>query len=82
MTTNPSQKDIQTGAPHELISNPSSQKVTSSQAFTTGAGNEDNANIYDGTGSVGTDQYSRLPDFYHCIQLITLRLFSNIMLFP
>lgn len=55
------QKDIQDGAPHELVSDPSSQQVTSSEAFTTGAGNHDNGNIYDGTGNAGTDQYSKLP---------------------
>ncbi|RAO69016.1 uncharacterized protein BHQ10_005028 [Talaromyces amestolkiae] len=51
-------KDIQDGAPHELVSDPSSQQVTSSEAFTTGAGNYDNGNIYDGTGNAGTDQYN------------------------
>ena len=40
-----------------LVSNPSSQQVTSSQAFSTGAGNRNNANIYDGTGNGGTDIY-------------------------
>ncbi|QKX54151.1 uncharacterized protein TRUGW13939_01235 [Talaromyces rugulosus] len=50
-------KEIQEGAPHVLVSNPSSQQVTSSDAFSSGAGNNDNANIYDGTGDVGTDQY-------------------------
>jgi hypothetical protein len=52
------QQEIQNGPPHELVSDPSSQQVTSSEAFTSGAGNEDNSNIYDGTGSAGTDQYS------------------------
>lgn len=42
------------------MSNPSSQQVTSSEAFTTGAGNYNNDNIYDGTGNAGTDQYSKL----------------------
>ncbi|EED17337.1 hypothetical protein TSTA_111730 [Talaromyces stipitatus ATCC 10500] len=51
-------KNVQIGAPHELVSNPSGQKVTSSEAFTSGAGNRDNSNIYDGTGNAGTDQYN------------------------
>jgi hypothetical protein len=33
--------------------------VTSSAAFTSGAGNNDNNNIYDGTGTVGNDEYSK-----------------------
>jgi hypothetical protein len=53
------QKGIQDGAPHVLVSNPSSQKVTSSGAFSSGAGNNDNTNIYDGTGNAGTDKYSK-----------------------
>jgi len=40
-----------------LVTNPSSQKLTNSQAFTTGAGNTNNGNIYDGTGNAGTDTY-------------------------
>lgn len=43
------------------VSNPSSQKVTSSAAFSSGAGNNNNANIYDGTGNAGTDTYSNSP---------------------
>ncbi len=39
------------------VSNPSTQKVTSSAAFTSGAGNKNNANIYDGTGNGGSDYY-------------------------
>jgi hypothetical protein len=42
-----------------LVSNPSSQKVTSSAAFSSGAGNNDNSNIYDGTGNGGSDKYSK-----------------------
>jgi glucan 1,3-beta-glucosidase len=33
-------------------------QVTNSEAFSTGAGNTDNANIYDGTGNGGTDTYT------------------------
>lgn len=40
------------------VSNPSSQKVTSSAAFSSGAGNNNNANIFDGTGNAGSDTYS------------------------
>lgn len=40
-----------------LVSNPSSAKVTNSEAFSTGAGNNNNANIYDGTGNGGSDSY-------------------------
>jgi hypothetical protein len=57
------QKEIQKGAPHVLVSDPSSQQVTSSDAFSSGAGNNDNANIYDGTGYVGTDQYSKAKEW-------------------
>ncbi|KAK1248994.1 hypothetical protein MKX08_007214 [Trichoderma sp. CBMAI-0020] len=39
------------------VSNPSGQKVTSSAAFSSGAGNNNNANIYDGTGNGGSDTY-------------------------
>lgn len=41
------------------VSNPSSQKVTSSAAFSSGAGNNNNANIFDGTGNGGKDTYSK-----------------------
>ncbi|KAH8810978.1 hypothetical protein F5884DRAFT_263494 [Xylogone sp. PMI_703] len=41
-----------------LVSNPSSAKVTNGQAFNTGAGNNNNGNIYDGTGNGGTDTYN------------------------
>ena len=41
-----------------LVSNPSSQQVTSSQAFSTGAGNTNNANYDDGTGNGGSDTYN------------------------
>ncbi|KAH8690724.1 hypothetical protein BGW36DRAFT_401098 [Talaromyces proteolyticus] len=51
-------KEIQNGAPHLLVSNPSSQQVTSSAAFSSGAGNKDNSNIYDGTGNAGKDNYN------------------------
>jgi len=44
--------------PRPLVSDPSSQQVTSSQAFSTGAGNKDNSNIYDGTGNGGSDVYN------------------------
>ncbi|TAQ89314.1 hypothetical protein B7494_g2359 [Chlorociboria aeruginascens] len=40
-----------------LVSNPSTQKVTSSTAFTNGAGNTNNANTGDGVGS-GNDAYN------------------------
>ncbi|KAL7930650.1 hypothetical protein V8C35DRAFT_131997 [Trichoderma chlorosporum] len=39
------------------VSNPSTQKVTSSAAFSSGAGNNNNANIFDGTGNRGSDTY-------------------------
>jgi hypothetical protein len=42
------------------VSNPSGQKVTSSAAFSSGAGNNNNANIFDGTGNGGSDTYSNL----------------------
>ncbi|QGA16123.1 hypothetical protein EYB26_003790 [Talaromyces marneffei] len=51
-------QDIRNGTPYELVSNPSSQRVTSSEAFSTGAGNSNNDNIYDGTGNAGTDRYN------------------------
>ncbi|RFU36325.1 hypothetical protein B7463_g114, partial [Scytalidium lignicola] len=41
-----------------LVSNPSAAQVTSSQAFSSGAGNTNNANIYDGTGTGGSDTYN------------------------
>ncbi|KAL7920314.1 hypothetical protein ACQKWADRAFT_322215 [Trichoderma austrokoningii] len=45
------------------VSNPSSQKVTSSAAFSSGAGNNNNnANIYDGTGNAGSDTYKCYQD--------------------
>jgi len=40
------------------VSNPSSAQVTNSAAFTSGAGNTNNANIYDGTGNGGSDSYT------------------------
>lgn len=40
-----------------VVSSPSTQKVTSSQAFKTGAGNKDNAKYTDGTGDAGKDAY-------------------------
>lgn len=40
------------------VSNPSGAKVTSTQAFNTGAGNKNNANIQDGTGNRGSDTYN------------------------
>ncbi|KAL7899944.1 hypothetical protein HDV63DRAFT_416638 [Trichoderma sp. SZMC 28014] len=39
------------------VTNPSAQKVTNSAAFSSGAGNNNNANIYDGTGNGGQDTY-------------------------
>lgn len=61
------QKEIQAGAPHVLVSDPSSQQVTSSDAFSSGAGNKNNSNIYDGTGDGGNDQYSEAKsDLVHC----------------
>ena len=36
---------------------PTGPQVTNPEAFTTGAGNKNNANIYDGTGNAGTDTY-------------------------
>lgn len=46
------------------VSNPSGQKVTSSAAFSSGAGNNNNANIFDGTGNGGSDTYSNSsPEF-------------------
>jgi len=44
--------------PRPAVDNPSSQQVTSSQAFSTGAGNTNNANIDDGTGTAGSDVYN------------------------
>lgn len=44
--------------PRPRVDNPSSQQVTSSQAFSTGAGNTDNANTADGTGNGGSDVYN------------------------
>lgn len=44
-------------SPRSGVDNPSSQQVTSSQAFNTGAGNRNNANYNDGTGNAGTDTY-------------------------
>jgi hypothetical protein len=62
------------------VSNPSSQKVTSSAAFSSGAGNNNNANIYDGTGNAGTDTYSKSspPMLY----IIPFSLSSARMLIP
>lgn len=45
-------------SPSPDVSNPSSQQVTNSEAFTTGAGNTNNANIDDGTGNGGSDTYN------------------------
>ena len=41
-----------------LVSNPSKQQVTLAEAFTTGAGNTDNAKTNDGTGTAGNDVYN------------------------
>lgn len=61
------------------VSNPSGQKVTSSSAFSSGAGNNNNANIYDGTGNAGSDTYSKSPNA-HCVQCVIVLspyMFSN-----
>jgi len=49
---------VQKEARAAAVSNPSSQKVTSSAAFSSGAGNTANSNINDGTGNRGTDTYN------------------------
>ncbi|KAF2095560.1 pectin lyase-like protein [Rhizodiscina lignyota] len=46
-----------TNPPPPPPTGPSGPQVTNSEAFSTGAGNTDNANINDGTGNGGTDTY-------------------------
>lgn len=45
--------------PSIAVSNPASQKVTSSAAFSSDAGNNNNENVYDGTGNAGVDTYRK-----------------------
>lgn len=60
------------------VTNPSAQKVTNSAAFSSGAGNNNNANIYDGTGNGGQDTYSKFcPSIYLLIHWNLVRKNAN-----
>lgn len=60
------------------VSNPSSQKITSSAAFSSGAGNNNNANIYDGTGNAGSDTYS---NYSPAVFILLIHLISRLKIY-